>query len=49
MLHCITGAFSMTTPTETETPKAEQKPVAPAKPASGGFGEGLESPRSVHC
>jgi hypothetical protein len=38
----------MTKPAETETPKAE--PVKPpAKPAPSGFGEGLESPRSVHC
>jgi hypothetical protein len=40
----------MTKPAETETPKAEPpQPVAPAKPAPSGFGEGLESPRSVHC
>ncbi|MEA2836446.1 MAG: hypothetical protein QOD89_996 [Bradyrhizobium sp.] len=40
----------MTKPAETETPKAEPpQPAAPAQPALRGFGEGLESPRSVHC
>jgi hypothetical protein len=40
----------MTKPAEAETPKAEPpQPAAPAKPAPSGFGEGLESPRSVHC
>jgi hypothetical protein len=38
----------MTKPARAETPKAEQ-PRPPAKPAPRGFGEGLESPRSVHC
>lgn len=38
----------MTKPAETEVPKAEP-PQPPAKPAPSGFGEGLESPRSVHC
>jgi hypothetical protein len=40
----------MTKPAQTETPKAAQpQPAAPPKPMPGGFGEGLESPRSVHC
>jgi hypothetical protein len=38
----------MTKPPQAETPKAEQ-PQPPAKPVASGFGEGLESPRSVHC
>jgi hypothetical protein len=39
----------MTKPAQAETPKAQQPPAPPAKPAPSGFGEGLESPRSVHC
>jgi hypothetical protein len=40
----------MTQPAQAKTPKAEQPQPAPAtKPGPGGFGEGLESPRSVHC
>jgi hypothetical protein len=40
----------MTKPTQTEMPKAGQpQPTTPAKPTPGSLGEGLESPRSVHC
>jgi hypothetical protein len=40
----------MTKPAQAETPKAAPaQPATPTKPAPGGFGEGLDSPRSVHC
>jgi hypothetical protein len=38
----------MTKPAPAETPKTE-RPQPPAKPVPSGLGEGLESPRSVHC